>query len=199
MDDWRNAEATFREFQLIADRLKKPHPELLRICVRSLVSGFDTIASSLKRMAARAAAKKNTEISPREQNVLFDYAEPPYPGAPPRRIETSTRESLNVAIVVYARARGSEPPMDTSPLGDPAIPAAFAGTLTIFDRICHPEELTALEVTKSDIVMLQKTLKWADSLRKWLGRERLAEIEEVREEIEISFEEARQKLRRRQP
>ena len=199
MDDWRSAEAAFREFDLIADRLKKPHPDLLRICVRSLASGFDTIAFALKHMAARAAAQKNAAISPREQNVLFEYAEPPYPGAPPRRIETSTRESLNVAVVVYARARGSEPPMDKSPLGDPAIPAVFTGALAILDRITHPENLNDLEITKSDVAVLQKTLKWADSLRKWLARERLAEIAEIREAVEISFEEARQRiLQRRQ-
>lgn len=199
MDDWRSAEATFQEFELIADRLKKPHPALLRICVRSLASGFDTIAFALKRMAARTAAKKGVVISSREQTVLFEYADPPYPGAPPRRIETSTRESLNIAIVVYARARASEPPMDKSPLGDPAIPSVFTGTLAIFDRINHPEELIDLDITKSDIAILQKTLRWAESLRRWLRQERLTEIAELREVLEISFEEARQRILQRHP
>src|SRR4051812_21413589 len=105
IDYWRAADATFREFDIIRDRLKKPQPELLRICCRSIATGFDTIAFAFKRMATSAVVARNTVISPRERDVLVEQVESSLPGMPPRRVSTSTRESLNIAITVYARAR----------------------------------------------------------------------------------------------
>ena len=132
----------FREYEFVDERLKKSQPDLLRICARSIVSGLETIAFALKHMAAKAAVRKNVPISPREREVLAEYAEPPVPGMPPRRIEASMRESLNIAIAVYARARGSEPPLDKSPLGDPAMPKVFT------DSIARKTATSAFEISR---------------------------------------------------
>lgn len=194
MDDWKSADATFREFELVADRLKKPGQELLRVCARAIISGLETISFAIKQMALKAAARADASVSPRERHVLVMEMEPRFPGLPPRRIETSMRESLNIAIAVYARARGSEAPLDKSPLGDPVLPKCVLDAVTIHDRITHPSENDDLELSAGDVASLKQVVRWAERLREWLNAERRAELAETREAINVSVVEARRRL-----
>jgi hypothetical protein len=195
VDDWRTLDAVFREFEIIGERLKKPHPELLRICVRSIATGFEALAFALRRMALKAAASKGVSLTPRERDVMAEIVEGIFPaGPPPRRIQLGARETLNVACIVYGRARQSKPPLDMSPIGEPCVPKSFLEMQRIYDRLANPEELEHLDVTKMDVKALQQVLKWADDLRRWVNTERRAELSEAQESMHISFEEARRKI-----
>jgi hypothetical protein len=194
LDDWRTGDAAFRELEIVAERVKKPHPELLRICVRAVWSCLITIAFAVRHMATKAAASSDASVSSREREVLAEYVEPAFPGAPRRRIEASTSESLTVGLSVYGRARRSEPPLEPSPLGHPVVPESVGKLMAIHDRITHPESVDDMVVGKTDVRVLQDVLRWATGVRKWLNTERLAEIAEARDSINQSFEEARRRL-----
>jgi len=194
VDDLRSAESVFEEFERVAERLDKPGQELLRICCRSLHSGLETLAFAVKHMALKAAARTTIPLSPRERDVLVMEAEPKFPGLPPRRIESSMRESLALAIAVYARTRGSEPPLEKSPIGDPALPKCVLETVVIYDRLTHPTEENDLVITREDVATLKKVAKWARLLRPWLGLQRRAELAEAYEAMNLTLAEAKRKL-----
>jgi len=197
MDDLKSAEAVFQEFDVIADRLEKPQPHLLRICCRSLYSGLETIAFAVKSMALKAAARSNAALSPRERDVLVMEAEPKFPGLPPRRIESSMRESLGLAIAVYARTRGVDPPLERSPLGDPALPNCVLELVVAYDRITHPTDDGDVEIVGREITSFKQVIKWARKLRSWLGMMRNGELAEAYDALRLTVAEAKRKLMER--
>ena len=194
MDDVKSAEAAFAEFEVVGDRLEKPRPDLLRICCRSLYSGLETIAFAVKQMALKAAARSSAELSPRERDVLIMEFEPKFPGLPPRRIESSMRESLALAIAVYARTRGVDAPLDKSPLGDPALPKFVLELVVIYDRITHPTEEGDVDITPAEVRSMKQLVKWAQKLRAWLGLQRTAELAEAYDALRLTAAEAKRKL-----
>ncbi len=149
MDDWQTVKYALAELKLCERMLKEKRPDLRRIAIRVAGSSFETIAFGMRRLAVKAAAQREVPISTRERQVLAEIVEPTFAdGTAPRRSRADIRESLNVGIIVYARARGTDPPLDTSPLGTPRLPKSFIEMEKIHDRMLHPEETDHLELSK---------------------------------------------------
>src|SRR5436305_9833299 len=105
-DDWGTVYRMLDEFGPmipILQQCDKDAPSL-RAFTRWFFSFLETLTFALKRVATNYAQRKAIALSPREREVLQIVEEPRSPGMPPpRRIETMMRESLSVALLVYAR------------------------------------------------------------------------------------------------
>lgn len=158
------------------------HPNAVRAFTRWFFGALETFAFALKGIATQYAKRSSIQLSRRESQVLQVIEEPRLPGLPPpRRIEAPLRESLNTAIRVFARARKSVAPMPDDKLPDELIEAT-----ALFDRISRPASVDDLTVTRADYVAMARTVVWFRDLQQWLTRERLAELDEVKEMIAAS-------------
>ena len=191
-NNWGAIDELLREFGPGATLLGEPPvtPERARAFLRWLFAALEAFTFSLKRIAVEHATREGTQVSRREQEVLAMVKEPSFPGLPPpRRIEYLMRESLGVALNVYARARGKE-----SPLTDGSLPKVFIDASVLHDRWAHPESPADLSVKRSDVVTVIEFLKWFETVRSWLFKDRLAELDETKAKINASTEALRRKL-----
>jgi hypothetical protein len=157
------------------------HPEAVRAFTRWFFSALETFAFALKGVASEYAGRASIQLSQREAQVLQIIEEPRFPGLPPpRRIEAPLRESLNTAIRVFARARKCSPP-----LHDDKLPSEVIESTVLFDRISRPASVDDLNITREDYLAIGKTLIWFRD-HQWLTRERLVELEEVKQQIASS-------------
>jgi hypothetical protein len=187
-DDWGTIYRMLDEFGPmipVLDRIERDAPSL-RTFTRWLFSFLDTLAFALKRVAENHASRQGMTLSPREREVLQVIAEPQFPGMPPpRRRDFGLRESLGVALGVYARTRGVE-----SPLIDGKLPPEFIDASVVFDRISRPSDGSDLIMKRADFIAIGKLVVWFREFQQWLHAQRLAEMEEIRKKIAESTAEA---------
>lgn len=167
-------------------------PERARAFLRWFFGALEALTHSLKRIAVEHASRDGTgiELSKREQEVLAMLKEPSFPGLPPpRRIEYPMRETLGVALNVYARARNKE-----TPLAEGRLPTVFVEASVLHDRLAHPESPEDLRVEKADFVTIVEFLRWFETIRSWLFKDRLAELDELKTKINASTDALRRKL-----
>lgn len=189
--------ASVAEIRLCEKLLKDKRVEIHRMAVRMIRSNFDSIAFAMKNIANAAASTKELDLSPAERQVLFHITEPVFDGGPaPRRTNENDRATLNVAISTYARARGTEPPLDTSPIGTPALPSSFLVMEKVHDRLIRPQDQSDLEVSPKELKALRDLLKWVRRFGDWLRDQHLAETEETKQRINNSVQEQINKLQR---
>jgi len=191
-DDWGSIDRLLREFGPMVPILTdgQNRHESLRAFTRWFFASLEALAHALKKIAARQAEAKKVEMSRREQQVLQIIQEPSFPGLPPpRRVEASFREGLATAILVFARVRGTDPPLTGG-----ALPAAFIDAMVVFDRFSRPQSGEDLDPSSADYQAIGKAVIWFRDLQQWLYRERLAEIEEMKKSVQESFEETKRKI-----
>lgn len=161
-----------------------------RAFLRWIFGALEAVTHCLKRITVGHVEREHTELSRREQNVLAMLSEPSFPGLPPpRRAEFRMRESLGVALNVYARARRKD-----SPLPDGRLPNIFIEASALYDRLAHPESPDDLRLTKADLSTVVEFWRWFESIRAWLYKDRSAEIEEMKARMNESFDALRRKL-----
>ncbi|MGZ5445111.1 MAG: hypothetical protein ACXW5U_24995 [Thermoanaerobaculia bacterium] len=161
-----------------------------RAYLRWMFGALESFTFCLKRIVMDHVERSRVELSRREREVLDMIKEPAFPGLPPpRRIEAPMRETLGVAVNVYARVRGK-----TSPLPDGRLPEIFIQASVLHDRIAHPESPEDLDITKVDIKMILELLRWFETVRGWLYQDRAAEIAEMKAKIEKDSDELLRKL-----
>lgn len=191
-NNWGAIDETLREMGP-AGALLGEHPvspERARAFLRWLFGALEAFTHSLKRIAVEHASREGTELSHREQEVLSMVKEPSFPGLPPpRRIEYPMRESLGVALNVYARARGKK-----TPLTEGRLPNVFIEASVLHDRLAHPDSPEDLHLQKSDSSTIVEFLRWFETIRSWLVKDRLAEIEELKATMNASTEALKRKL-----
>jgi hypothetical protein len=164
--------------------------EATRAYLRWMFAALEAFTFCLKRIAVEHANKKGLDLSRREREVLEMLKEPSFPGLPPpRRISIGMRESFSVAVNVYARGRDKE-----SPLPEGVLPKIFIDTSVIHDRIAHPEKPEDLRLTKEDLVVVIEFLRWFESVRSWLYRDRTDEIQEMKVRMNESIDAMKRKL-----
>src|ERR1051325_10947519 len=168
-DDWGTIYRMLDEFGPMVGILQCADQSApsLRAFTRWFFSFLDTLTYAFKRIASAYASRKGIQLSSRENEVLGIVSEPRFPGMPPpRRREVAFRESLAVAILVYSRARGVSPPL-------------------------HEAELS---VTRQDFLTIGKLVIWFRDFQQWMHAQRLAEIDEIREEVAESIANTRRRI-----
>jgi hypothetical protein len=189
--------ASVAEIRLCEKLLKDKRVEIHRMAVRMIRSSFDSMAFAMKNIANAAANAKELDLSPADRQVLFHISEPTFEdGPPPRRTNENVRAVLNVAINTYARARDVEPPLETSPIGTPALPSSFLVMEKVHDRLIRPQDKSDLEVSREELKALRDLLKWVRRFGDWLNEQYQNEIEETRERIHKSMQEQIDQLQR---
>jgi hypothetical protein len=191
-DDWGTIYRMLDEFGPMVGILQCADQSApsLRAFTRWFFSFLDTLTYAFKRIASAYASRKGIQLSSRENEVLGIVSEPRFPGMPPpRRREVAFRESLAVAILVYSRARGVSPPLHEGKLS-----AEFIAATNVFDRISRPSDGTELSVTRQDFLTIGKLVIWFRDFQQWMHAQRLAEIDEIREEVAESIANTRRRI-----
>ncbi len=162
----------------------------IRLYLRWMFAALESFTFCLKRVVMDRVDQSGTELSRREREVLGMLKEPAFPGLPPpRRTGFPMRESLGVAVSVYARTRVKD-----SPLTDGRLPDIFIQASVIHDRIAHPESPRDLDIAKSDIGAIVEFLKWFESIRSWLYADRAAELADMKQKTQKDIDDLRRKL-----
>jgi hypothetical protein len=191
-NDWGSVDEALKELTRMLPVLSSDPitHEGVRSFVRWLFGWLEMITFSLKRIALSHAERNKVELSQREVAVLTVMAERAFPGMPPpRRIELLMRESLSTALNVYARARKK-----TSPLEDGILPQIFITASRIHDRLLHPNRPEDLRLSREEMQAIAEFVRWFETIRQWLFRDRLDEIEEIKAEVSASTEALRKKI-----
>jgi hypothetical protein len=191
-DDWGTIDRLLKEFEPMMPLLTASVHDAatFRCFMRWFFSMLETMAHALKRIAAERAKRQAVDLSPRERDVLQVVQEPRFAGLPPpRRVEASLRESLCVALNLYARTFKTD-----SPLVGGLLPADFIDASVVFDRLARPDDGSQLDVKHADLIATGNLVGWFSKVRAWLYAQRNAEIDEIRTEIKLSFEETKRRL-----
>jgi hypothetical protein len=191
-DSWGALTEILRELEPAVTLLasKPPSAPALRVHVRWIFAAAEAFNFCLKRIVVEHLARTTIELSRREREVLEMIKEPSFPGLPPpRRINTGMRESLGVAVNVYAKVRKKE-----SPLVDGRLPQIFIDATCLHDRITHPECPDDLRLTKEDLATVVEFQRWFETIRSWLYKDRADEIEEMKARMNASFDALRRKI-----